>query len=108
MQANLTLPPELVKAIASEVVELIRPMLSGNGKHEGQDKVFDKKALAEYLHISSSTISKMIVNKQIPYFKIQPGQSGGVRFYKRDIDKWIARNTTPVTGSVHNTRPADN
>lgn len=102
-----TLEPEDIQAIASEVAEMLRPLLAGNGKHEGPDKVFDKKALSEYLLISSSTISKMIVNKEIPYFKIQPGQSGGVRFYKRDIDRWISRQTMPVTGSAHNTRPAD-
>lgn len=95
MKAELTLPPELVKEIAKEVIELLKPMLSGNGKHETEDKIFDKKRLSEYLKLSQSAINKLIVNKQIPYFKIQPGQSGGVRFHKRDIDKWISRHTTP-------------
>jgi excisionase family DNA binding protein len=95
VKAELTLPPELVKEIAKEVIELLKPMLSGNGKHETEDKIFDKKRLSEYLKLSQSAINKLIVNKQIPYFKIQPGQSGGVRFHKRDIDKWISRHTTP-------------
>lgn len=94
MKAELHLPPELVKAIASEVAELLRPLLS-NGKHEAEDFIFDKKSLALYLRVSQSTINKMIVNKQIPFFKIQAGQSGGVRFYKRDIDRWISRHTIP-------------
>ena len=90
-----TLEPEDIQAIAGAVAEIIRPMLSGNGRHEAEDKVFDKKGLSQYLQISSSTINKMIVNKHIPFFKIQAGQSGGVRFYKRDIDKWINRHTIP-------------
>lgn len=90
-----TLEPEDIQAIALEVKEILLPLLSINGRHETEDKVFDKKGLSSYLQISSSTINKMIVNKQIPFFKIQAGQSGGVRFYKRDIDKWISRHTIP-------------
>jgi predicted DNA-binding transcriptional regulator AlpA len=37
----------------------------------------------------------MVMNRQIPYFKVQAGQSGAVRFRQRDIDKWIQRQTTP-------------
>lgn len=94
MKAELTLPQELVQEIALKVAELLKPMLSGNGKHEA-DIVFDKKSLAEYLRVSESTINKLVSNKQIPFFKIQQGQSGGVRFHKRDIDKWRQRHTIP-------------
>ena len=94
MKAELTLPPELVDQIADKVIERLKPLLSGNGKHE-EDIVFDKKALSSYLKLSESTINKLVSNKQIPHFKIHQGQSGGVRFYKRDIDKWIARHTIP-------------
>lgn len=94
MKAHLE--PSDIQAIAGAVAELLRPLLSnGNGKDETSNKVFNKKGLSEYLLISPSTINKMIVNKQIPYFKIQAGQSGGVRFYKRDIDRWISRQTIP-------------
>ena len=89
-----TLEQEDIEAIALKVAELLKPMLAGNGRHE-EDIVFDKKALSSYLKLSESTINKLVSNKQISYFKIQQGQSGGVRFYKRDIDKWIARHTIP-------------
>jgi excisionase family DNA binding protein len=84
-----------IQAIASAVVEMLKPMLSGNGKGEVEDTVFDKKGLSEYLKVSVSTIDKLVSNKEIPYFKIQPGQSGAVRFRQRDIDKWIQRQTIP-------------
>lgn len=90
------LEPEEIRAIAEAVLEQIKPlMISGNGKQTREDVIFDKKALAEYLKVSESTISKMVSNKQIPHFKIQAGQSGAVRFRQREIDKWIQRQTIP-------------
>jgi excisionase family DNA binding protein len=58
-------------------------------------KMPEPVGLSDYLKLSESTINKMVSNKQIPHFKIQPGQSGGVRFFKKDIDKWISRQTIP-------------
>ena len=69
-------------------------MLSGNRNNE-DNIVFNKKSLSEYLNVSESTINKLVSNKQIPHFKIQQGQSGGVRFSKKDIDRWIQRQTIP-------------
>ncbi|MCL4492489.1 MAG: helix-turn-helix domain-containing protein [Nitrospirae bacterium] len=89
--------PEAYQAIAEMVVDRLRPLLSGNGKYSGEDVIFDKKTLAAYLHLSESTINKLVMNKQIPHFKIQAGQSGAVRFRQRDIDKWIQRQTIPET-----------
>lgn len=89
------LEPQDIEAIALKVVERLKPLIAGNGKHETEDTVFNKDGLSEYLKVSQSTINKLICNKQIPYFKIQTGQSGGVRFYKRNIDTWIQRHTIP-------------
>jgi len=90
-----SLEAEDIQAITAAVIETLKPMLSGNGKSAGGEVIFDKKALAAYLHISESTLNKMVMNKQIPHFKIQAGQSGAVRFRQRDIDKWIQRQTIP-------------
>jgi len=89
-----TLEAEDIQAIAEAVIEKLRPLLVSNNGHS-EDKVFDKKGLAEYLNVSMSTINRFVSNKQVPYFKINHGSSGGVRFYKRDIDKWIQRQTIP-------------
>ncbi len=94
MEARLTLPQELIDEIAGKVIEKLIPLIS-NGKKMEEDKIFDKKGLAEYLSVSQSCINKMIVEKKIPYIKIGEGQSGGVRFSRKDIDKWIARHSTP-------------
>ena len=92
------LDQEDIQAIAGAVMELVSPLIAGNGRREPEDVVFDKRGLSEYLKLSSSTINKMVSNRRIPHFKIRAGQSGGVRFFKRDIDKWIGRQTIPETG----------
>jgi excisionase family DNA binding protein len=89
------LEPEDIEAIASAVMEMLRPIVADKDNHVAEDAVFNKKTLAAYLRVSESTISKMVMNRQIPYFKVQAGQSGAVRFRQRDIDKWIQRQTTP-------------
>jgi len=101
MKAELTLPSELVEQISDRVIEKLKPILGSNGKHHEDDTVFDKKGLSEYLRLSESTINKMVSNKEIPHFKIQSGQSGGVRFFKKDIDRWIAKQTIPEINQFH-------
>lgn len=92
---------EVYQAIAETVEEKLRRLLMNSSKQIGPD-VFNKKGLAEYLHVSESTINKLVMNKQIPHFKIQSGQSGGVRFRQSDIDKWIKRQTIPEMNPVNN------
>ena len=57
------------------------------------DDVFDVPGAARYLHVSESTIRKMVCNDEIPYVKL------GVRRYifsKRRIDDWVyGLSTTP-------------
>ena len=84
-----------IEAIAERVIELLRPVLSGNGNNEDKDMIFNKAELAEYLRTSVSTISKLVSNNEIPFFKIASGQSGGVRFNKKDIDKWTVKRSVP-------------
>lgn len=90
---KIGLETEDIQAITAAVIEQLKPLLSGNSKHD--DVIFDKKGAAAYLKVSESTINKMVSNKQIPHFKIQAGQSGAVRFRQQDINKWIQRQTIP-------------
>ena len=86
-----------IEAIAQRVKEILKPMLSGNGKNETVDIIFNKKGLAKYLLTSRSTIDKLVSNNQIPFFKISKGQTSGVRFNKKAIDRWIKNKTVPET-----------
>lgn len=87
--------PEVYENITAMLLDKLKPFILGNGKYSGEDAIFNKKTLAAYLHVSESTINKMVMNKQIPHFKMQAGQSGAVRFRQRDIDKWIQRQIIP-------------
>jgi len=51
-----------------------------------EQRFFDVKGLAEYIHISKSMIYKMVSNKTLPYIKI------GTRtiFDRGQIDQWIS------------------
>jgi len=78
-----------IQAIASAVIEMLKPMLSGNGRHDTADIIFTAETLAEYLHVDTSWVYKQVSLKTIPYFK-----SGKyTRFKKPLIDKWIEMQT---------------
>jgi excisionase family DNA binding protein len=80
-----TLENEDILAIASAVVEMIKPMFSGNSKQAANDIVFTPESLANYLQVETSWVYRQVSDKTIPYFK-----SGKyVRFRKAAIDKWI-------------------
>lgn len=81
-----------IEAIAQRVIELIKPMLSGNGKHE-DDTVLNVQGLAEYLHVTPKWIHERTHLKNIPFYKLSNKQ---LRFKKRDIDKWLDSLKTPA------------
>ena len=81
------LESEDIQAIAERVIELLRPILSGNGKenNHSDDKIFTPETLAQYLQVDISWVYKQVSNKGIPYFK----NGKYVRFKKSSIDSWI-------------------
>ena len=77
-----------IEAIAKEVVELVRPLLTRNTKMES-DTIFDVKGLADYLKVDASWVYNRVHLKAIPYFKC----GKYTRFRKSAIDKWIEQAT---------------
>jgi len=47
-----SLEPEDIQSIAKAFMEMLKPVLSVNGKLEAKDIIFDKKGLTEYLRVS--------------------------------------------------------
>lgn len=86
MKAELTLPPELVDLIAKEVVELLKPMLSGNGKHE-DNVIFDVDGVAQYLKVKKQWVYEKVHYNSIPYYKVGKYP----RFRKSKIDEWLQK-----------------
>ncbi len=87
---KIQLESEDIHAIAETVVELLVPRLSAVKQVE---EIFDKRTLAEYLHVEVSWIDKNLF--AIPHFKV----GKYVRFRQTHIDKWIEANK--VTLSPH-------
>lgn len=83
--------PQDIEAIAQRVIELIKPMLSGNSKHE-EDVIFDVQGLCAYLSVSDKWIYERTHLKEIPHLKV----NGLLRFKKRDIDKWLTSFNVPA------------
>ena len=84
-----------IEAIALRVAELLKPLLSGNGRHEAEDTIFDVKGLCDYLHASDKWIYERTHLKAIPHLKV----NGLLRFRKRDIDKWLNSFNVPAANT---------
>jgi len=91
LKAELIIPEELVNQIADKVFDKLKPLISGNGKHE-DDVIFDVRGLAEYLKVSTKWIYERTQFKEIPYQKIK----GLLRFRKKDIDRWLNSHSVPA------------
>jgi hypothetical protein len=74
------LEKEDIEAIVSALFERMKPILSSK---KPEDRIFDKKALSEYLHLPVTWIDKNLY--KLPHFKV----GKYVRFRKNDIDKFI-------------------
>jgi predicted DNA-binding transcriptional regulator AlpA len=85
-----------IDLIASAVAEKLKPILASVKPVDDSNEIFDKKSLAEYLKVSVSLINQLVSSRAIPHFKLSKGKSGGVRFQKKSIDSWIAKQTAPA------------
>jgi hypothetical protein len=82
-----TLEKEDIQAIVRAILEVMKPILSSK---KPEDRIFDKKALSEYLHLPVTWIDKNL--HKLPHFKV----GKYVRFKKNDIDKFIEQEKMKV------------
>ncbi len=80
-------------SVSSKVFEALRSEFQRSGSTSTKEEgvIFDKAALASYLHVDKSWINKQITNRAVPYFKM----GKYTRFRKSDIDRWL--DTLPKT-----------
>lgn len=88
------LEPQDIEAIAKRVVELLKPILSNNGKNLSEDIIFNKEGLADYLKVKIKWIYEQTSLKTIPFIKLGNKQ---LRFKKSRIDKWLDTIEMPAT-----------
>jgi len=86
---KIELEQQDINAIASAVLNALKPILTGVTDKDDGDILFTPETLADYLHVDTSWIYKQVSMNTIPFFKA--GKYN--RFRKRDIDTWIAKNT---------------
>jgi len=53
------------------------------------NKIINKKQLAEYLGMSLSSIDKYVAEKKLPFIKIGNRKSSLVRFRMQEINEWL-------------------
>ena len=80
----MTLSKEEVEAIASRVVEMLKPIISASSKESGE-VIYDVAGLADYLKVTPKWVYERTHLKEITHYKL----SGQLRFRKKDIDKWV-------------------
>lgn len=88
------LEPQDIEAIGQRLLELLRPFISNNGRHETGDTILDIRGLAEYLKVKPKWIYEQTHLKTIPHHKLTNKQ---LRFRKKDIDKWLDTLKNPAT-----------
>ncbi len=93
MKAELTLPQELVDLIADKVIEKLKPLLSGNGRHE-DDTLMTIDEAASFLKIKGkdpkAQIYQWVHNSQhgfgnFPYLK----RGRRLLFSTKALMKWL-------------------
>ncbi|UJS16656.1 MAG: helix-turn-helix domain-containing protein [Candidatus Jettenia sp.] len=79
--------PREIQLIAEKVVEFLKPMLSNNSKHNGDDPIFDVKDLSEYLRVKKQWVYEKIHQNSIPFYKVGKYP----RFRKSKVDEWLEK-----------------
>lgn len=90
MKAEFTFPPELITAIAQEVVAALKPLLSARKAEE--DPILDPDQLAVYLGTAKGWVYEQAAQSAIPHFKA----GKFLRFRKSAIDAWITSQSAPA------------
>jgi excisionase family DNA binding protein len=87
------LEPQDIEAIAQRVIEKLKPLVAGNGRHE-IDTLMTVDGVAQFLHTSKGQVYQWVNNSQhglgsFPYHKA--GKL--LRFSKEEILTWMKSNT---------------
>lgn len=78
----------LAKALAGEVVILLKAELSRLSASEVQPVLLDVKQTAIYLGRSEQSVQHLIFEKELPV--VRKGRR--VHFHRHDLDAWIEKN----------------
>lgn len=88
------LEPQDIEAITLKVIDLLKPLLSGNGKHETEDRYLNVKQLSDYIGMSTQWVYNNM--KNLPHINLNRKPL----FKKSDIDQWLEQFRVKPQGAV--------
>ena len=102
MKAEITIPPEIIKAIAEEVASILKPMMNRLDEPKQTDGLMGVAELAKYLGgVSKDWIYQRTANNEIPFVKI----GHLIKFSRSDIDRWLSAQAVPAVSSLSRRLP---
>ena len=84
-QITLTLPPELLDALAERIASLLHP--GGRELPEPASPWLDAAGACAYLGLSKDALYKLTAARAIPFRKKAGGQA--LRFHRAELDAWM-------------------
>ena len=92
MKMEMTIPADLVSAIADEVVARLRPVLTGLKMKSPQvDDLMGLAELGKYLGVSKDWIYRRTACNEIPFVNV----GHLIKFRRSDIDQWLVKQSAP-------------
>ena len=102
MKVELTIPPEIIRAIAEEVASILKPMMERLESPKQKDGLIGVDELAKYLGgVSRDWIYQRTANFEIPFVRI----GHLIKFRLSDIDRWLSDQRVPVVSSLSRRLP---
>src|SRR3990172_8163611 len=99
VKMEMTIPPELLKAIAVEVVAMLKPFLSrflDASSKAGGEEVMGVPELCAYLGVSKDWVYGRTARNEIPFLKV----GHLVKFRRSEIDRWLSIRSVPAVAPL--------
>jgi excisionase family DNA binding protein len=88
LQVSLTIPDEVVNAIAAALTERLLPILRSATSAEQWPEWMAIDTAARYLDVSPQRLRKLVARRQIPFHQEDTGCR--ILFRRSDLDQWMA------------------
>jgi len=91
---NLTVPDEVIEALAIAVSQRLLPALRAAGEMERWPEWMAVETAARYLDVSPQRLRKQVAQRQIPFHQEDKGCR--VLFRRSDLDEWMSSFHVPA------------
>ncbi len=91
---GLTVPAEVIEALATAVSERLLPTLRSTNGTEAWPEWMAIDTAARYLDVSPQRLRKLVARRQIPFH--QEDRACRILFRRSDLDQWMAGFRVPT------------